>query len=64
MGNKKTKTPVKTVMTRIDEQTYRKLLAYKALYGCKTLSQAIDKLMEGKNIEPHKLIIKDKNELC
>ena len=54
----------KTVMTRIDEQTYRKLLAYKALYGCKTLSQAIDKLMEGKKIEPHKLIIKDKNELC
>ena len=25
---------------------------------------ALDKLMEGKNIEPHKLIIKDKNELC
>ena len=63
MGNKKTKTPVKTVMTRIDEQTHRKLSAHKALYGCKTLSQAIDKLMEGKKIEPHKLIIKDKNEL-
>ena len=60
----KTKIPKKTVMTRIDEQTHRKLSAYKALYGCKTLSQAIDKLMEGKNIEPHKLIIKDKNELC
>ena len=54
----------KTVMTRIDEQTHRKLLAYKALYGCKTLSQAINKLLEGKKIEPHKLIIKDKNELC
>ena len=54
----------KTVMTRIDEQTHRKLSAYKALYGCKTLSQAIDKLIEGKKIEPHKLIIKDKNELC
>ena len=39
----------KTVMTRIDEQTHRKLSAYKALYGCKTLSQAIDKLMEKKN---------------
>ena len=52
-------------MTRIDEQTHRKLSAYKALLpDCKTLSQAIDKLMEGKNIEPHKLIIKDKNELC
>ena len=63
MGNKKIKTPVKTVMTRIDEQTHRKLSAHKALYGCKTLSQAIDKLMEGKKIEPHKLIIKDKNEL-
>ena len=51
-------------MTRIDEKTHRKLSAHKALYGCKTLSQAIDKLMEGKKIEPHKLIIKDKNELC
>ena len=49
MGNKKTKTPVKTVMTRIDEQTHRKLSAYKALYGCKTLSQAINKLLEKKN---------------
>ena len=45
----KTKIPKKTVMTRIDEQTYRKLLAYKALYGCKTLSQAINKLLEKKN---------------
>ena len=54
----------KTVMIRIDEQTHRKLSAYKALYGCKTLSQAIDKLMEGNKIEPHKLTIKDKNELC
>ena len=54
----------KTVMTRIDGQTHRKLSAYKALYGCKTLSQAIDKLMEGNKIEPHKLTIKDKNELC
>ena len=54
----------KTVMTRIDEQTHRKLSAYKTLSpDCKTLSQAIDKLMEGKKIEPHKLIIKDKNEL-
>ena len=49
MGNKKTKTPVKTVMTRIEEQTHRKLSAYKALYGCKTLSQAINKLLEKKN---------------
>ena len=50
MGNKKTKTPVKTVMTRIDEKTHRKLSAYKALSpDCKTLSQAIDKLMEKKN---------------
>ena len=37
--------------------------AFKAEKGFKTLSQAIDKLMEGKKIEPHKLIIKDKNEL-
>ena len=65
MTNKKRKIPAKTVMTRIDEQTHRKLSAYKALSpDCKTLSQAIDKLMEGKKIEPHKLIIKDKNELC
>ena len=64
MKNKKTKTPAKTVMTRIEEQTHRKLSAYKALYGCKTLSQAIDKLIEGNKIEPHKLTIKDKNELC
>ena len=40
----------KTVMTRIDEKTHRKLSAYKALSpDCKTLSQAIDKLMEKKN---------------
>ena len=45
----KTKIPKKTVMTRIDEQTHRKLSAHKALYGCKTLSQAINKLMEKKN---------------
>ena len=49
MGKSKNQKPKKTVMTRIDEQTYRKLLAYKALYGCKTISQAIDKLMEKKN---------------
>ena len=35
-----------------------------ALQGGECVTQAIDKLMEGKNIEPHKLIIKDKNELC
>ena len=63
MPKTKTKTPRKTAMTRIEEQTHRKLSAYKALYGCKTLSQAIDKLMEGNKIEPYKLTIKDKNEL-
>ena len=45
----KNQKPKKTVMTRIDEQTHRKLLAHKALYGCKTLSQAINKLLEKKN---------------
>ena len=49
MGKSKNQKPKKTVMTRIDEQTHRKLSAHKALYGCKTLSQAIDKLMEKKN---------------
>ena len=47
MGKSKNQKPKKTVMTRIDEQTHRKLSAYKALYGCKTLSQAINKLLEG-----------------
>ena len=45
----KNQKPKKTVMTRIDEQIHRKLSAYKALYGCKTLSQAINKLLEKKN---------------
>ena len=49
MGKSKNQKPKRTVMTRIDEQTHRKLSAYKALYGCKTLSQAINKLMEKKN---------------
>ena len=45
----KNQKPKKMAMIRIDEQTHRKLSAHKALYGCKTLSQAIDKLMEKKN---------------
>ena len=45
----KNQKPIKTVMTRIEEQTHRKLSAHKALYGCKTLSQAINKLLEKKN---------------
>ena len=49
MGKSKNQKPKRTVMTRIDEQTHRKLSAHKALYGCKTISQAIDKLMEKKN---------------
>ena len=66
MDKNKYQKPIKrTAMTRIDEKTHRKLSAYKALSpDCKTLSQAIDKLMEGNKIEPYKLTIKDKNELC
>ena len=42
-------TAIDEIYDGVDEQTYCKLLVYKALYGCKTLSQAINKLMEKKN---------------
>jgi hypothetical protein len=45
MKNQKTKEE-RTSAIRLTEQAHRKLSAYKALNGCKTLSVAIEKLLK------------------
>ena len=44
---KKTKEE-RTSQIRVTEQAHRKLRTYKAAYGCHSLSEAIEKLLDGK----------------